>query len=112
MTPDRPEGVWGEIERLRNWRHDDVEPALRALDHLKDALESLVGSQAAIERRLTKVEEDVRSLAESEKLGRAVAAAMQKQHGGILTRRQRIVGYAVALAAVVGVVIQIAHYFS
>lgn len=64
---------------------------------------------AAIERRLTTVEEDVRAMATADEIGREVADRLQKQRGGILTRRQRWFGYGAALAAVVGAVIQIAH---
>lgn len=106
MPPERPEGLWGEIVRLRDWRHDEVEPRLAAYEK---TLEFLRGRGDGFERRLTALEERMQAMAESEKIGQAVAAAMQKQHGGSLTRRQRLVGYLVALAAVVGAVIQVVH---
>lgn len=97
-----------EIRRLRDWKHD-VDKSLQALALLRDAVESVEGRTAALQERLLKVEERVQSIIEADKIGEAVAHAMQKQRGGVFTRRQRWFGYAVALAAVVGAVWPIIH---
>lgn len=102
------EWLRGEIDRLRDRTHD-IEAVLAAR-HL--VLESLRGRTAALEGRLTKVEETVEAMREADKMAKAVASAMQKQHGGILTKRQRWIGYIVALAAVVGAIVQIVNAFT
>ena len=57
------------------------------------------------------MEKQVGALTESDRIGRAVANAMQTQHGGILTRRQRTIGYIVAAVTVVAGIVQVAHGF-
>jgi hypothetical protein len=51
------------------------------------------------------------AMIEADKIGKAVAHAMQEQHGGILTRRQRWVAYIVAFVTVVAALVNIVHGF-
>lgn len=75
MSPE--EWVRDEIRRIRDWRHD-TDKRLQALALLKEGVESLAGSQAAIERRLVKVEEDVRQLATADAVADAVKSLVWK----------------------------------
>lgn len=74
MPPDRPEGVWAEIERLRNWRHE-VASVLAARTLL---LDSLRGRLDAAEGRLTKLEAEVGRIAKADEIADALRGVIWK----------------------------------
>ena len=79
MSPDRPGGVWGELQRLRDWRHE-VEPELV----------SLRGRLSALEGRMKKVEPEVEKMASQQKIEAAVSSALRKERVTFLSRGQKI----------------------
>ena len=81
MGPDRPGGVWGEIEALRAWRHEKVTPELA----------SLRGRLQALEKRMDVVEPEVEKMASQAKIEAAVSSALRKERGQLLTRGQKII---------------------
>lgn len=69
-----------EIERLRDWRHNQVVPELS----------SLRGRLHVAEGRLDKLEPQVERLARADEVAAAVKHALTRDHGLILTRAQKL----------------------
>lgn len=107
--PTEFDGLRREIERLRDWRHDEAVPRFAAA---QKELDSLRGRTAALERRLATLEKSVAQMAEAGKIAAAVTSALQQQRGGILTKRQRWIGFAVAVAALISSMSQVAQWFA
>jgi hypothetical protein len=97
MSPDRPEGVWGEIERLRNWRHDEVVPALA----------SLMGRLSAAEARLQKLEPEVERMARAEAIADAVTANLRARRGQLFSRTEKGIALLVGIGTALSVVLQL-----
>lgn len=98
-----------DIRELRRWRHHDATPALASVGALLDALKSLRGRTAELERRLTAIEKSVASMVEADKIAAAVTDAFKDRRGGLLTTWQRWGALAVAVAAIVSAGLQIAR---
>jgi 3-hydroxyacyl-CoA dehydrogenase len=110
MAPDRPEGVWGEIERLRDWRHDRAEPILSAVAALMEAmpeLASLGGRLTAAEARLTKLEPEVERMARADMIADAVTSNLRQRRGQLFSRTEKLIAAIVGLGTVASIVLQL-----
>ena len=97
MPPDRPEGIWGELERLRNWRHDVAMPELA----------SLRGRLQSLEGRMADIEPQVERMAKADDIADAVTEHIQASRRGLLSTGEKLGGLAVGVAAVASVIVQL-----
>lgn len=78
-----------EIVRLRDWKHDKVDPALTAFFARIRLLEK---NQDRLEHRLTRVAKKVDDMIEADKIAEAVAKRVQKRNRLELSIAQKIGG--------------------
>ena len=94
--PDSLDGLRREIDRLRDWRHDDVEPALASLVLLRNLVESIVGRTAALVRRLTDIERSVVDMAHSAERLADAAEAFERGRASVFKPWQKRLAVLVA----------------
>lgn len=92
-----------EIERLRDWKHDYVDPTLVAF---KFRIELTEQEQSRLDERLSRLWRTVNDMVEADKIADAVAKKVQKRNKLELTLVQRFAGaiiFGIAVADFLGI---------